>query len=187
MKFDMLFFICIAIFLFTCAITARVFLGKQKYSKNIKLFMIALLAVVFVIFILFSVFYISNTLDRPNIIVKHDVPTDYYFDSPKESISSAPSSEPSASDTHSPEVSSPEDSANSDTPSSDSPKASDSSEIPEDIDPNQMVYFTPNGTVYHLRKDCSSLSRSKEILEGTVEDAYLEGKEKPCKQCGPEP
>ena len=106
MEFDMLFFICIAIFLFTCAITARVFLGKQKYSKNIKLFMIALLAVVFVIFILFSVFYISNTLDRPNIIVKHDVPTDYYFDSPKESISSAPSSEPSASDTHSPEVSS---------------------------------------------------------------------------------
>ncbi len=185
MEFDMLFFICIAIFLFTCAITARVFLGKQKYSKNIKLFMVALLAVVFIIFLLFSVFYISNTLDRPTIIVKHDALPDYYFDSPKESISPAPSSEPATSDTHTPAASSaPQDSANADTPSSDSP--SDSSEIPADIDPNQIVYFTPNGTVYHLRKDCSSLSRSKEILEGTVEDAYLEGKEKPCKQCGPD-
>lgn len=168
----MLFFICIAIFLFTCAVTARVFLGKQKYSRNLKLFMASLLAVVFVIFILFSVFYITTTLERPRIIVKHDALTDYYFDSPKPSASPLPSGE--ASDSPAPASSLTEQSA------------SPSPEVPENADPNQVVYFTPNGKVYHFRKDCSALSRSKEILESTVEDAYLEGKEKPCKQCSPD-
>ena len=46
------------------------------------------------------------------------------------------------------------------------------------------VYWVKNGGVWHLRRDCSSLSRSKEILSGTVNEAIAAGKERVCKLCG---
>lgn len=42
------------------------------------------------------------------------------------------------------------------------------------------VYWTPNGKSYHTTKDCSTLSRSKTILEGTLEES---GKSDPCDRC----
>lgn len=41
-------------------------------------------------------------------------------------------------------------------------------------------YWTPNGKSYHTRKNCPTLSRSKKILEGSLEDS---GKKDPCDMC----
>lgn len=42
------------------------------------------------------------------------------------------------------------------------------------------VYWTPNGKSYHTTKSCSTLSRSKTILEGTLQES---GKNDPCDRC----
>lgn len=42
------------------------------------------------------------------------------------------------------------------------------------------VYWTPNGNSYHTTKGCSTLSRSKTILEGTLQES---GKNDPCDRC----
>ena len=42
------------------------------------------------------------------------------------------------------------------------------------------VYYTPNGKSYHTTKNCSTLSRSKTILEGTISSS---GKHDPCDIC----
>ena len=42
------------------------------------------------------------------------------------------------------------------------------------------VYWTPNGKSYHTTKSCSTLSRSKTILEGTIQES---GKDDPCDRC----
>lgn len=42
------------------------------------------------------------------------------------------------------------------------------------------VYWTPNGKSYHTTKNCSTLSRSKTILEGTIQES---GKHDPCDRC----
>ncbi|MDV4152017.1 DNA/RNA non-specific endonuclease [Clostridium sp. AL.422] len=42
------------------------------------------------------------------------------------------------------------------------------------------VYWTPNGKSYHTTKGCSTLSRSKTILEGTIQES---GKTDPCDRC----
>jgi len=42
------------------------------------------------------------------------------------------------------------------------------------------VYWTPNGNSYHTTKGCSTLSRSKTILEGTIQES---GKNDPCDRC----
>ena len=42
------------------------------------------------------------------------------------------------------------------------------------------VYWTPNGKSYHTTKNCSTLSRSKTILEGTIAES---GKSDPCDRC----
>lgn len=42
------------------------------------------------------------------------------------------------------------------------------------------VYWTPNGKSYHTTKNCSTLSRSKTILEGTIAES---GKNDPCDRC----
>lgn len=34
-----------------------------------------------------------------------------------------------------------------------------------------LVYWTPNGKSYHITKSCSTLSRSKTILEGTLQES----------------
>lgn len=46
------------------------------------------------------------------------------------------------------------------------------------------VYWTPGGSVWHTTESCSSLSRSKEIISGTEEQAIQAGKERVCKKCG---
>ena len=42
------------------------------------------------------------------------------------------------------------------------------------------VYWTPNGKVYHSTPNCPSLSRSKTILSGSIEES---GKSRGCKNC----
>lgn len=42
------------------------------------------------------------------------------------------------------------------------------------------VYWTPNGKSYHTTKSCSTLSRSKTILNGTMSES---GKYDPCDRC----
>ena len=43
-----------------------------------------------------------------------------------------------------------------------------------------IVYWTPNGEVYHYSENCRTLSRSKTIYSGTIEES---GKARPCKVC----
>lgn len=43
-----------------------------------------------------------------------------------------------------------------------------------------IVYWTPKGKSYHTTKSCSTLSRSKTILEGTIQES---GKSDPCDKC----
>lgn len=45
------------------------------------------------------------------------------------------------------------------------------------------VYFTPKGKAYHYDKNCSALSKSKEILSGTLKEAKNKGKADPCDRC----
>lgn len=48
---------------------------------------------------------------------------------------------------------------------------------------NKTVYFTPSGKSYHYDKSCSSLKRSKTILEGTQQEAISLGHADPCNIC----
>ena len=45
---------------------------------------------------------------------------------------------------------------------------------------SSTVYWTPNGKSYHTTKNCSTLSRSKTILEGSISES---GKNDPCDRC----
>ena len=45
------------------------------------------------------------------------------------------------------------------------------------------VFWTASGTSWHESYKCSYLSNSKTIYHGTVEEAKLEGKSKPCSRC----
>lgn len=45
-----------------------------------------------------------------------------------------------------------------------------------------VVYWTPNGSVWHADPGCSSLARSKVVNSGTVEQS---GKSRGCKKCAP--
>lgn len=48
------------------------------------------------------------------------------------------------------------------------------------------VYFTEYGECYHTNPDCSSLRRSKNIYEISLEDLYNNGSSlRPCKLCVP--
>ena len=49
---------------------------------------------------------------------------------------------------------------------------------------SHTVYWVKSGKVWHTTKDCPSLSRSKSILSGSVDDAMAAGKERVCKRCG---
>jgi len=48
---------------------------------------------------------------------------------------------------------------------------------------DRIVYYTPNGKSYHFSKNCSTLSRSKTILEGKLSDVIKMGKDDPCNIC----
>ena len=45
---------------------------------------------------------------------------------------------------------------------------------------SETVYWTPKGKSYHKSKDCPTLSRSKIINSGTIEQS---GKDDPCDKC----
>lgn len=45
---------------------------------------------------------------------------------------------------------------------------------------SSILYWTPNGKSYHTTKSCRTLSRSKTILEGTLQES---GKSDPCDVC----
>ena len=47
----------------------------------------------------------------------------------------------------------------------------------------ETYYWTPNGTKYHIFKDCSTLTRSSTILSGTLEEGMATGKSGLCKTC----
>ena len=47
-------------------------------------------------------------------------------------------------------------------------------------DSERIVYWTPNGKSYHYDKNCSTLSRSKVICSGTIEES---GKTDACDKC----
>ena len=43
-----------------------------------------------------------------------------------------------------------------------------------------IVYWTPNGSVWHIDKDCITLKKSKVSLSGSIEES---GKSRGCKVC----
>ena len=45
------------------------------------------------------------------------------------------------------------------------------------------VYWSPNGSVWHIDKTCRYLKNSNTICEGTVDEAKNEGKEHMCSTC----
>lgn len=47
----------------------------------------------------------------------------------------------------------------------------------------QTYYYTPNGKSYHTTKDCPTLSRSKTILNDTLDNIKAKGKTDPCDKC----
>ncbi len=46
-----------------------------------------------------------------------------------------------------------------------------------------VVYWTPGGKSYHSRRSCSTLSRSKIVNSGSLNDALNAGKSDPCNVC----
>lgn len=48
----------------------------------------------------------------------------------------------------------------------------------------QTVYWVEKGEVWHTKSSCPSLSRSKNIISGSLSDAKSAGKERVCKRCG---
>lgn len=54
---------------------------------------------------------------------------------------------------------------------------------PGDTNSTLLVFYTPNGKSYHYQKNCSTLSRSKTILEGKLSEAIKKGKDDPCNKC----
>lgn len=45
------------------------------------------------------------------------------------------------------------------------------------------VYWTPNGKSYHSIEWCYTLEKSKEVINGTLDEAFDEGKDDPCSKC----
>lgn len=56
--------------------------------------------------------------------------------------------------------------------------------VPEtDVQGNVVVYWTENGSVWHINLRCASLSRSVKIESGSEDLALNSGKERLCKKC----
>ncbi len=54
----------------------------------------------------------------------------------------------------------------------------------EHADGEKICFYTAGGTVWHYDAGCASLSHSKNVCEGTVTQAILAGKARPCTRCG---
>jgi len=50
------------------------------------------------------------------------------------------------------------------------------------VDKN-CVYWVKDGYAYHSARDCVALLRSKEILHGTLQEAFRTGHDHPCSKC----
>lgn len=48
---------------------------------------------------------------------------------------------------------------------------------------SKQSYWTKGGKSYHFSKECPSLAKSKNIYEGTLQDALNAGKKDPCNNC----
>ena len=55
--------------------------------------------------------------------------------------------------------------------------------VPKASNNSKTVYYTPKGKSYHYDKSCSTLSRSKTILTGTLGDALSSSHNDPCNVC----
>lgn len=56
--------------------------------------------------------------------------------------------------------------------------------VDQSVEPqSNTVYWTPSGKSYHATSECSTLSRSKTILSGTLDEALAAGKTDPCNVC----
>lgn len=56
--------------------------------------------------------------------------------------------------------------------------------VEQNVEPqSSTVYWTLNGKSYHTTSECSTLSRSKTILSGTLDEAMAAGKTDPCNVC----
>lgn len=71
-------------------------------------------------------------------------------------------------------------SSNNSTSSSNKDSGTTSNNKQSSTNNSEIVYWTPNGNSYHTTKSCSTLSRSKTILEGTIQKS---GKSDPCDKC----
>ena len=60
------------------------------------------------------------------------------------------------------------------------PETPEKTVTPACISPDTLVYVTPKGKSYHLNRNCSTLSRSKTILEKPFASC---GKSDPCNRC----
>ena len=67
-----------------------------------------------------------------------------------------------------------------DTTNNSSSTNSSKNESQSSVNNTSTVYWTPNGKSYHTTKNCSTLSRSKTILEGSISES---GKHDPCDKC----
>ena len=72
-------------------------------------------------------------------------------------------------------------SVGTDTPTT---KGQEETRTPETEPPEDGVYYwTEKGNVWHTRRDCSYLSESKDVFEGSIDNAVEAGKERPCSRC----
>ena len=64
-------------------------------------------------------------------------------------------------------------------------RCASSSELPslDDEIEEGDVFFTPNGTTWHISDSCVYLAKSETILHGSVEEAILFGKTRECSKC----
>ncbi len=76
-----------------------------------------------------------------------------------------------------------ESSVKTETPVSVPPEVSEE-ETSGGLTEERTVYWVPGGSVWHTRRDCPSLSRSREVLSGTEREAIGSGKDRACKRCG---
>ena len=73
--------------------------------------------------------------------------------------------------------------SNKNTSSSQTTTSKDITSSSSNNSSNGTYYFTKSGKSYHTTKNCPTLSRSKNILEGTIKEAISQGKSDPCDRC----
>lgn len=105
--------------------------------------------------------------------VQTSVPTAVPTEQPTAVPTEAPTPEPTPAPTAAP----------TQVPATQAPAAAVVPVPATNADNSQTVYWTPNGKSYHFDQNCSTLSRSKTILSGTLQQALDAGKTDPCDIC----